>query len=525
MSSERDEFWNIEKLIPKRKNTIQTFSTKEKTVDFYIPAETDKKSDGQSTLTLQKSDASENITYELRGGLLRSVKIKRFVDKYDFYGSFRKAAEVYYDFKTPKCEFVPFYSYMPQYSQFNSQQKNYYFYWRDSVRRKKYIKTDYSYFYLYIYEILNLPDKTKPEEGLGLLISLWKAYRKDLPNIDKNMSLWVQDFCLIYNLSCPIEKISDFIFDVVAVSEFKEFYLSDIRSMGESGVDAMIAYLSDYDWRSGKYAGGDNREVYSKHLIRAMSMLINEIWQSGEIAASSQSTAHITRTAFRNSLCTHSVKCSLDIEYFPISKSENIRQAVTAALKYTENKLRALLGVKSRLAVKDLPNGYKAVIDSYFNYIFEKANRERLKAAMPEYEKLYDAESSGLSLEGALEIEKSSWSTTVRLVTSEEGDTPLPTADTFRSEEKTNLESDDTDSFGLSASEIDFVSAVLTESMAKIKGISENIGVPIDTISEKINEAFADNFGDIIIEGSFPEIHIIEDYKEDTEEWLLKLTK
>ena len=284
---------------------------------------------------------------------------EQYKDKYDFYGNFRKSALLYYDVKTNKCDFTPFFSYMPQYSQLNSQQKNYYFYWRELVRREKYIKTDYSYFYLFVYEILNLPDIIPANVGLKILIKIWKAYRNELPKIDQNMSLWIQDYCLVHKLKCPVEEISDFIFDVISAAEFKEFYLCDIGRVGNDGISAMIAYLSDYDWRRGKYAEGENREIYTTHVMGAMKKLILELCKSGEIYTSGEcERAVVSRSAFRGSLCTHSVKCKLEIEYFPLNKADDLRKFVTSALKYTENKIRSLMGVKSRLSVKELPDRY-----------------------------------------------------------------------------------------------------------------------------------------------------------------------
>lgn len=525
MSDKRDDFWNIEKLIPKKKNNLYAFSTKEKTVDHFIVGEPVSECENNKlTITEASRETKESVTYRHEGSFVRTVTIRRFVDKYDFYGNFRKAALVYYDFKTAKCDFVPFYSYMPQYSQLNSQQKNFYFYWRDSVRRKKYIKTDYSYLYLYVYEILNLPDKISVDEGLSLLISLWRAYRKELPRIDANMSLWVQDYCFVYGIPCPTDKISDFIFDVIGTAEFKEFYLSDVASMGEAGTEAMIAYLSDYDWRQGRYAGGDNREAYRKHLLGAMGMLIGELWRSGRINSPVGELAKISRSAFRNSLCTHSVKCQLEIEYLPVSKVENIRRAVTAALKYTENRLRALLGVKSRIAVKELPDEYKGIIDAYFSVLFDKVNKERKEAAKPEYERLYDAEATGISFEGADEIERLSWKTTERLIVDEAiEETVKPEEQAPEQEQCGECESEE--SYSLSFDEVAFVQACFDGDTGKIKDISTRLGMVGDALKDKINEAFADGFGDIVIDGDFPELCIISDYEDDIREWLMKITK
>ena len=530
MSFDKDDFWEIDKLLPKKKSTLSPFSTKEKSVEFVIPGEGKPTSSDTALTSISAVGAKEERgkeVYSFNEGFIKKVTIKRFVDKYDFYGNFRKAALVYYDFKTPKCEFVPFFSYMPQYTQFTPQQKNFYFYWRDSVRRGKYIKTDYSYFYLYIYEILNLPDKIPAKDGLNMLISLWKAYRGELPNIDSNMSLWVEDYCLVYNLPCPMEQIREFIFDVIGASEFKEFYLCSASTMTTDGIAALLAYLSDYDWRKGKYAGGDNKEAYSKHLMGAMGMLISRLWENGLLFGADCETAKLTRSAFRNSLCTHSVKCQLEIEYIALAKSESVRNSFTAALRYTENKLRALLGVKSRLAVKELPDEYRAIIDNYFEDVFRKVQREYQRASMPEYEKLYDAESSELSFCSADEIERVSWSTTARLVVESEG------FDKHENEpvehvlvcEPENVKSENSDDYGLSENEIMFIKHIRDMNGDGIKEIASKLQMPPNAIVERINEAFADGFGDVIIEGEDPEFTIINDYEVDIEEWLSKRMK
>ena len=527
--SSKDEFWNIEKLVPRKSNSTP-FLTKEKVVDHYISGE--ERTDSERTrLSFDRVSVEAEKTYRLEGVLLRSVTVKRLVDKYDFYNNFRKAAILYYEVKTPKCEFAKFYSYMPQYSQLNVAQKNYYFYWRDCVRRGKYIETDYSYLYLYVYEILNLPDKISAADGVRILASLWREYRGALPNIDANMSVWLQDYCLVHNVQCPMDIIGDFIFDITSGMKFKEFYLnfSDVKS--RDGVSAMVSYLSDYDWRGGKYAGGEGREIYEKHLLGAMGLLINKLWCGGEIVPAGLESVKLSRSAFANSLCTHSVKSTLEIEYLPLSEAPKLRADVTQALKYTENKLRALLGVKSRLAIKDLPDEYKAVIDSYFKEIFEKVNRERAKKIEPEYERLYDAMPEELSFVGADEIEKASWAITARLVEeiAEEKPqvfippAPIYTEPQFTEPRKESISSPD--SYGLGEKELSALKAILNCNRENLRAVTGGAEEVLDSLVERINEAFADGFGDVIIEPTDAGYEIIEDYKEDVEAWLSRLMR
>ena len=522
--NEKDEFWSLDKLVPKKKVFATPFRTVNETVTHEIKGEeSGKNPDGKLTFEGMKGvNSAEDISYERSdAALVKKVTIKRFIDKYDFYGNFRKAALIYHDYKTPKCDFVPYYSYMPQYSQLTATQKNYYFFWRSEVRRGKFIKCDYSYLYLYVYEILNLPDEIPPKEGVKILVTLWREYRAALPRIDAYFAAWLQDYCLVYNLPLPMESISDFIFEVIAASSFKEFYLSDIRLAGEGGADAMIAYLSDYDPNKSKYAD-ENRETFKRHMRAAVRLLLLRLFEERDF--SSAERAVLRRDAFPHSLCTHAVKCKLEIEYIPLSTDKNMRNTVTLGVRYTENKLRALFGIRSRLAVKDFPDEYKRLIDSYFAGLFEDERIRRERENMPEYEKLYDAVSEEVSFEGADEIERASWSTTLRLVDTDEIEDTTPVEDE-RSDGEPSEEAEPeqqladraeptTDTYGLSMEDISLLALALNDGYFKDE---ERV--------ERINEAFSDGYGDIILESDGEKYVIIEDYKEELSEWLSKVMK
>ena len=324
-------------------------------------------------------------------------------------------------------------------------------------------------------------------------------------------------------LECPMDRISGFVFDIINATDFKEFYLTDASTMGEDGVNAMLAYLSDYDWQKGRYAGGDNKAAYRKHLLSAMGRVIEHLSATGELSGTDQSTERVTRNAFRNSLCTHSVKCKLEIEYVPCGKAEHLRASVTSAIKYTENRLRAALGVKSRLSVIALPDEYKRLIDGYFDSIYERVNKERIKASIPEYEKLYDTEHTEMSIDGADEIERASWTTTARLIAEDEPEFEAPVvSEPINAPMETEDEPLTGDSYGLTASEIAFLRAVSDNDADALKNICEDIGSEALTVAERINEAFSDGFGDVVIEGDADGLNIIEDYEEEIKEWLMK---
>ncbi len=542
---EKDDFWDIDKLVPKKAKSMSPFASKP-TVSLYEPSDGVDSSDSSEQKDEKDFSAERKISFEKHGvetlgedkpadetyyprdnRLIQRVTIKRARDKYDFYGSFRKAALIYYDYKTNKCEYVPFFSYMPQYSQLTAEQKNYYFYWRGEIRRGKFPKTDYSYLYLYVYEILNLPDKIPAAEGIKMLTTLWREYKTELPKISANFSVWIQDYCFIHKLPCPTEELSEFMHEVIAASSFKEFYLSDIKSADAESVGAMIAFLSDYDWRRGKFIEeASDTALYKKHMYTAMKSLLLRLDSWGELYGADGGTQVFVRNAFPNSLCTHSVKCRLEIEYISLAAADGLRASITAAVRYTENKIRAMMGVKSRLSVKELPDRYKELLDMYFNLVENRDERIRAKEQIPEYEKLYDAVSEGLSFAGADEIERASWATTQRLVVEQEDDAAEPSSEaadetdpTLSADMQKTSESAGADTYGLSDEDISFISAVHRGSACDYDELSQ------DSAAERINEAFSDAIGDVVLYHDGEKYMIYDDYTEEIGEWLLKLMK
>ena len=540
---EKDDFWDLDKLMPKKKGaTLSPFVTKPTVRDYSadVPKTASDESVKADTRAEDRklnldgmrgfADTEDRIYYP-ENTLIKSITVKKYREKYDFYDNFRKAALLYHDCPGEKCDFAQFYSYMPQYSQLNKAQKSYYFYWRQEMRQGRFIKTDYSYLYLYVYEIINLPDVIEPKKGIKILCRLWKEYRKALPRIDMYFSIWVRDYCLVHELPCPISELSDIIFDVIRISDFKEYYFTNIGTTSRDGVWSLIAYLSDYDWHKGfaSIVGAPSEdseysrkaEMYKNLLEGAMRVILPTIWDACMKEKEKGNIVKISRAAFPNTLCTHSVKCKLDIEYYPLADASELRAGITSAVRYTENKLRALYGAKSRLAIKYIPKEYKELIDCYFDELIRKSESRIKRREAPEYERLYDAPREKLSIQGADEIERLSWDTTMRLCDTEEYADTNAAPETYEPQKAQEPEvipepeqANKTETYGLDKSEIAYIAALCESSENGTRGIDD------EAMVERINEAFSDGFGDVIIEDTGDGFAIIEDYKEEISEWL-----
>ena len=522
----KDDFWDIEKLLPKKKSALSPFATHSPMAEYtdLVPPASKRADDAECRLSATVPSGNLTPSAETyvpaHQKLLRRVTVRRYEGRYMFYDSFRRAAELYYDVHGSPSPFVPFYSYMPQYQQMSREQKDYYFYWRDEVRAGRFIRTDVSYVYLYAYEIINLPEKQSPEQGLRQLLLLWKTYRKELRGIDKYFSVWIQDFCLIYRLIPPADLLDGCLAELISLTTFKEFYLFDTDAMTADGLRSLLFYFSDYDYHTSRYYTADSREAFEGHMCAVIGPLLSRVLATVDMAYAP--TSLLVREAFPNSLCTYEVKCRLEIEYYPLARAAELRSAITAAVKYTENRLRASLGVKSRLAVRGLSEEHKAHIDVYFDTLFRKTLAEQRRRSTPEYEHKYDAPKEALSFIGADDIERISWKNTMRLVVDAESEDPTEHAPEERldgvaplaEQAATSPSADTVDGQRLSAAQIAFVAGILRDG-------DRPCGMEADVLAEAVNEAFLDILGDIILEQVNGAYSLIEDYREDVEAWAL----
>ncbi|NLK38903.1 MAG: hypothetical protein GX303_01465 [Clostridiales bacterium] len=444
MSSEkdnnRDDFWDIDLLLPqKKKISPYSSSSKPDTTAVEItfepkdipPAEKNKEHKLNLPSETEKNRLIPEFEYEIKNGLISKVKVGKWSSQYSFYEGFRTDAAKLHSAKESEAGYIPFFSYTPQYKQLNRSQLEWYLWWRKNVRMGIYLHTDYSYLVLYIYEIINLPDLIPPREGIYLLCDVWLAYRNVFHRIDKYLAEWVCDYCLIHRIPLPKERLNPIIPEIIDKCTFKEFYMHFDESSSDTYAELLIQFASNYNWRNSKYATADNLPLFKKHIAGAIAfMLANDKENVALKSARSDSICRTYRDAFSGSLCAHNIKRRIEIYYYSFNRSYSLRLAVTNLVRYAENRLRARLGIKSRLAVSGISSEVKQIINHYFDIHFPSK-----KAVSPpsteeqSYMRGYEAEHTELSSERALNIEKRSWETTHLLINSfaeEEGNDEAP---------------------------------------------------------------------------------------------------
>lgn len=505
----------------------------------YTSRDIPKRSDTQPRTP--RPTAEPLLEYEPTSGLLRRVRVMRWPTNYSFYEQFRSDARRCHAIEGKVSPRVEFFSYTPQYRQMSQSQLDFYFYWRSLVRRGQYEPADFSYILLYVYEIINLHDMIEPETGLAALSELWLHYRDPHKALDKYLSEWVADFCLINQLPPPLDRLSPIMHVILETASFRELFMSKDALDPET----LISLSSNYIWQKSKYASaenGDNFTLYKTHIPASLGYVIKES-SDERFSVSGMTTCRVSRDAFCGSLCAHNIKRRIDIEYLSYSRSYELRLLVTDIVKYSENKLRAHLGIKSRLRVDSLDENIRSAIDDYYRTAFpndkhRSTKAESLAAEERYYDAMYGALSVGIDADEARSIEAASWSVTDRLTASvpeaeaedaadiaepeitrdyEIKTDELPAVDAPTSTPSLTLAPSVT--APLSAVAVSFLRALRLGDKRAAEAIARDASRYVDDVAAEINDAAVDIIGDVILEddrdGGYA---VIPDYETETDE-------
>lgn len=470
--------------------------------------------------------------YGKDNGCIRRVTVKSRAGASNFYGKFVRDAQISHEKRGSSAPHVPFFSYIPQYSQLSNGNWAYYLYMKEQLREGKRLNdADFSYVMLYIYEILNLGHVILPEEGIDLLGRIWILYGPIHPVLDKYLAEWVADYCLVFNVHLP-QFMARLLPDVASKSTLKEFFFDEAVRLGVPIGKIIRTSLSDYS---------SARSRYSKE-IPTFSSEVNEVFDAviaehlrhkeGLFSPQLEKSATVTRDVYCGSLCASNVRKKAVCELSTFFRAPEARRIVTELMKSAENIVRARHGIKARLTAPPI-SGTSAVISA-------KTEEER------QYLSFYDSPSEPLTASRAAEIENASWQNVDTLTSDgvfedgfDENDVPegAVSSDDVRfyedgiaecSTADTEAGKDHRDNDGQTDGEASFSSVLsATPSLAEALRVAmdgggfsawcrEN-GLFAHDAASRINEVAMEYIGDVVLESDGGDYSFVEDYREDVE--------
>lgn len=527
---ERDDFWNIENMMPKRERrpapAVDTepvdveVGSGEKTEGERIAKRrntpSEKRIRAKNAFDRASRPTSEQLDeYKPNNPYFVKVRICRWPTKFTFYERFVIDGMKYIDSVGVKCEFVPYFSFMPQYNQMTLKQLRYYIWWRTNVKRGVFIKSDISYISLYLFELINIDRKYTSRQTdiykVELMCDIWLAYRNEFPKLDRMIGEWLCDFCLIHKLDMPmcLEPIAGAVAMCVTL---KEFYMTNSTEAVKRNTYAFVEKASEYNYRTSSAYGEKTKEHYDKHIIAAVVYAIEKT--NG--LSNDRTAPHlvkISRDAYSGALCTFENKRRIDIEYYSDSRCYKCKPVVTSLVKYSENKLRDYLSVKNHLLAKNAPDDMKAAIDEYYEINLPKKPdpiSEMRRQELKRYE-YYETSDGELNIDKALEIEGESWQTTAMLVQDDAGEES--TASAVAAEEKKEETDNVYQAFynALSPLKKELFKCIYDGDIERARKICKEKCVLLQSEIDEINEMAFEITSDTVIE----QMELIGDYRDE----------
>lgn len=562
---ERDDFWSVDKLLPqgssfpKPLQRVGRGSTDAVDVDVPPPIQSlqphthlpkqpvhsdqpithrsEPKADhGGGAYPTTHADQTEEpaFVYEAEGILLHTVKVYTWRTSYHYFDQFISDAQKYAAMKGREARREPFFSYFPQYAQMNRRQLAWYLWWREQVRAGVYPETDYAYVLLYLFELLNLPvSQDVAEQTRDTMAKLWVVYRQAYPQLDHYMCEWLCDYCLIHRLIAPTVILMPVLGEIIATARLKEFYLSAMIAVGNGEVNLasariLLSYCCQYDYRKSKFASGEHKKMFDTLIPGAVAATLPLLLgQKGHPAVLSMDDSYISRDAYVGALCAHGNKRRIEISYTSFSRSHDLRFLIGDMVRHAENRLRASMGVRSRLTTHFLGNPLKDALDAWLDPRLPHAPTAAETAAKtqprPAYEAFYDSPHTQVSLASADEIERASWETTRILTEAFEEDVrveeTLPT--TTPTPASTPVPADDRSSSSPSplisalGDKVAFLRAVLNGDRAGQSAYCRAAKTLPDAVADEINEMTTQyEIFDMVLEDMGDGYEVIPDYEQ-----------
>lgn len=533
---ELDDFWDLSSLIPNKSNKSKPISGAKKStsceeISFTHSTSSNQAGNNDSSTVIKRyidplysknkrikrESFLSTESYSPDGALIHKVTLKKKRCQYELYERFFNDAIKYSEALGEESDYVPFFSYVPQYDQLSAEQLSYYLWWRDCFKVDIYIKTDLSYVLLYIFELINAGGFSSPLESQKLLAKLWNVYSTEFSSISGKLAVWICDFSLLHKLPPP-SNINRHI--AVSAPSLKEFFIHIPSGDFEACARSLLKYGTEYDYRTSKFAKGENSLVFEKHILGAMSAAAKFFSPNGKmLSALASEDSKIIRNSFDGAVCSTKWKYEIEVEFCSFSRSNEVRFIMGDVVKYSENKIRAFLGVKSRLSVYSIGNELQRALDEYFATAFEKEQAPSKKVVEHhEYDALHETPLKPLSLENAKRIENESWATTYDLVSAFEQqeiilNEPEEKAAPVIVESKAEAKAESLSELAASLGEyLDFALAVKNKDFEKMNAIAKALGKLPDAVVDIINEISSDVISDILIEHNGLEFEVIDCY-------------
>lgn len=470
-----------------------------------------------------------------------SVKIEMSYGSTDDSSEFKKESFKHVNNGGSPCSFVPFMSYWPTYSSMNSEQTQWYFYWRKKVREGTYLDTDLSYIFLYVYELLNGVGYKQPAEGFEMIWNTWQAYNEKFSKLNGYLSNWLFDFVIINNLDDKLEKL------LTSSAIYNDNILFSIRIYKRYIEESSAILLEDvlqiitYSVYKSKVSLKGNESLLMQELERVVNIINEEtINKYGKNLFKLFCPIYkIDERKYAYSSAVYDGNITYNISYLSFKQHSPLVQFLTSLVKEIENRVRKKLSFSGRLKGIELDEFFLNIIDKEYYEVTVKGNvNQKVKKNVNE-DKVTSNEltSQPLKINPELlnQLRKESTEIQEILMVEDEEDNSnkkdlyVDSSQEKLVEEKLIEKIPLMETKGQSDDEVvEFITELVpykievlllllsgTDIDEQLKNIAMSNQTMPEIMLDEINEEFGDKVGDILIDTSSIPLCILEEYIEE----------
>lgn len=311
-----------------------------------------------------------------------------------------------------ECAFVPFMQYYPSYDSMNKQQKDYYFYWRSEIRRGVYLKTDLSYIFLYVYELLSGYGYKSHTEGYKLLVDVWGNYRTEFPKLDRYLFSWSVDYTWLHNIdfTMPNWENASLPYDDTIKNIIIEKYA---EKMPLKLPFILIDSLCDYSLVRSKFYNDGHQLLLNEAIPRVVALADAFLYKkTGKGIFATYGPQHAKKQTYylyQGANCKNANQRT-EISVKDYINSPNLSNYINELVRFAENVLRELYDCRGKLRGVQLDSETAHLIQSFLvkEYSPKKAETPIKRAKVElDFDSINDLRNQSDAVRDALEVSES----------------------------------------------------------------------------------------------------------------------
>lgn len=469
-------------------------------------------------LTLETTENS-TVKKEVNHSNIKDVIGIKNNYQYSYLGiaqDFINDAKKYVNFSYDEATFIAFMSYWPTYSSMTEPQRNWYFYWRNKVRKGLYPDTDLSYIFIHIYELINNIGVKDADDSCSQLCLLWLNYRERYPKLDRYLTDWVTDYILLnkcsINAAMALHNVTGGHLFNCSVDFLLPFYIDSTLDRLPLELIYQLSYYTNLP-RSSFYKG-IGKALMNEYIPKVLQVLDAALKKNTGLGIFDKlkpsKTESILRYPFKSAIYFCKENAPIIIEVLPYSKHFPLKTFITGVLKCSENKLRELTGVSGRLKNFSIDIAAKNIIEQYLakeysNKISEltrvevKLDEEKLSRLTEDSNSIRTTLLSDITLEEASQVDTTLEANPISTIYRDKNKEvsslhTLPALSSMSAEWRDFYSA--LQSYHISALEVILSSCEVSERLNKI--CKDNFTMQ-ELLIDSINEVALETIGDIII--------------------------